>query len=195
MKLPMKMVPMATSNGSTTSVLLHPNWPCSGLLNTLHAYTAPSASWTSTAAMTMPHRPFVGAVLEVAMVGPPSRGLAAGLTVEPVALRYDGVLRILRRGDAGFEDAEPGGDRGRQQRRAGQCGKQPAAPAEQCAGHASRGQRPTGTQQPPGPPFAIGLAEQTEPGLHLMRAGELQGGAPDPEPPSRPGLLRQPTDH
>ena len=56
----MKIVPIATSNGSTASALLQPNSCCSGLLNTLHAYTAPSASWTSTAATTRPHRLRVG---------------------------------------------------------------------------------------------------------------------------------------
>jgi hypothetical protein len=43
-RLPMKIVPITTSNGSTASDLDQPNWPCNGLLNTLHAYTAPSAS-------------------------------------------------------------------------------------------------------------------------------------------------------
>jgi len=34
---PMKIVPIATSNGSTASALLQPNCSCSGALKTLHA--------------------------------------------------------------------------------------------------------------------------------------------------------------
>src|SRR3712207_4146129 len=59
-RLPMKIVPIATSNGSTASALLQPNWSCKGLLKTLQAYTAPRASCTRTAAMTIHHRPRVG---------------------------------------------------------------------------------------------------------------------------------------
>jgi hypothetical protein len=36
-RLPMKIVPIATSNGSTAWVLLHPNWSWSGPLKTLQA--------------------------------------------------------------------------------------------------------------------------------------------------------------
>src|SRR3954452_5758711 len=98
MKVPMKMVPIATSKGITTSLLLQPNWPCRGLLNTLHAYTAPIASCTSTAATTMPHRPLVGfggSCLDAVMMAPRGvRGSGPGdhraLRLQALPLRQHG---------------------------------------------------------------------------------------------------------
>src|SRR3982751_961850 len=142
----MKMVPITTSNGSTASALDQPNWPCSGLLNTLHAYTAPSASWTRTAATTIHHRPRVGSrsmvesgvrelavAISASLYLPSETGRRRSLLLVPLdavidtfrqtlPLRHHRVLRILGRRDAALEDAEPGQQRGRQQRQAGERG-------------------------------------------------------------------------
>src|SRR3712207_3155145 len=146
-RLPMKIVPIANSNGSTAWVLLQPNCSCSGTLKTLHAYTAPSASWTSTAAMTIYHRPRVGP-RSVACAMP---GLLGGSRVsgirsfgtppQPLTLGNDRVLRVLGGGDTAVEDAEPGRHRRGEQRQAGQRGDHSAAPAQPGARDAERGQR------------------------------------------------------
>ena len=55
-------------------------------------------------------------------------------------------------------------------------------------GHPGGGQHPAGAQQPTRPCRAVGLAEQPEPGLHPVRAAQLQGRAGHRHPAGRPGL-------
>src|SRR6476469_5832478 len=179
-------MPMATSKGTEACALDHPNasWLWIALAKTLHAYTAPMASCTSTPATRMSHRlPPGEAVLSfrTAFVlmrlpfssrwsGASARRRdrvvddAGGTTLlEPLTLRLDGVLRVDRRDHAGLEDAEAGAHGGRHEGSPAQRRSDPvAAEGDGADGTADR-QRPAGLEQ------ASGLA-----GAQRLRQGRPQ---------------------
>src|SRR3954447_841161 len=121
------------------------------------------ASWTRTAATRTSHRfpeVVVGddcwtvvlmLVSSVRASGSAGRDRVPGATscptrLEALALRRDRVLRVLRRGDTRFEDAEPCAGRSGEQCQPAQRPAEPPAPQDGGSDRAARGQRLAGAQ-------------------------------------------------
>src|SRR3954454_20109027 len=112
--------------------------------------------------------------LRVTRQTPTRRPTSTRVALLSSPLRHNGVLRVLGRGDAGVEHAEPRAHRRADQCSAGASVPQPVAATDPRRDRADHSQHLPGLQPLAGRPVLIRLTDHSEATLHQLRRRRLQ---------------------